>query len=97
MSAGLAGGGTVIVFGEGISPSSHLEWTMTCDYVVIGGGSAGSVASYIVFCCSRTIEIKSSATVTGDLFKGLRKWLAIAGDAAQLPRLMCAVPTSYQR
>jgi hypothetical protein len=31
------------------------------------------------------IEIKSSATVTDDLFKGLRKWLAIAGDAARLP------------
>ena len=43
------------------------------------------------------IEIKSSATVTDDLFKGLRKWLAVAGDAARLPRLVCAVPTSYQR
>jgi len=43
------------------------------------------------------IEIKSSATVTDDLFKGLRKWLAVAGDAARLPRLVCAVPTSYLR
>jgi len=43
------------------------------------------------------IEIKSSATVTDDLFKGLRKWLAVAGDAARLPRLVCAVPKSYER
>jgi len=43
------------------------------------------------------VEIKSSATVTGDLFKGLRKWLAIAGDAARQPRLVCAAPASYQR
>ena len=43
------------------------------------------------------VEIKSSATVTDDLFKGLRKWLAVAGDAARLPRLVCAVPESYQR
>jgi len=43
------------------------------------------------------IEIKSSATVTDDLFKGLRKWLAAAGEAARLPRLVCAVPTSYER
>ncbi len=43
------------------------------------------------------IEIKSCATVTDDLFKGLRKWLAVAGDAARLPRLVCAAPTSYQR
>ncbi len=41
-----------------------------------------------------SIEIKSSATVTDDLFKGLRKWLAVAGDAARMPRLVCAVPTS---
>jgi predicted AAA+ superfamily ATPase len=43
------------------------------------------------------IEIKSSATVTDDLFKGLRKWLAAAGDAARLPSLVCAVPSSYER
>lgn len=43
------------------------------------------------------VEIKSSATVTGDLFKGLRKWLAIAGDAVRQPRLVCAAPASYQR
>jgi hypothetical protein len=43
------------------------------------------------------IEIKTSATVTDDLFKGLGKWLAVAGDATWLPRLVCAVPTSYER
>ncbi len=43
------------------------------------------------------IEIKSSATVSDDLLKGLRKWLAVAGDAARQPRLVCAAPTSYQR
>jgi len=43
------------------------------------------------------IEIKSSATVTEDMFKGLRKWLAVAGDAARLPRVVCAAPESYQR
>jgi hypothetical protein len=31
------------------------------------------------------IKIKSSATVTDDLFKGLRKWLAVAGGVARLP------------
>lgn len=45
----------------------------------------------------RPIEIKSSATVTDDLFKGLRKWLTVAGDAARQPRLVCAAPASYQR
>lgn len=43
------------------------------------------------------VEIKSSATVTEDLFKGLRKWIAVAGDAARLPRLVCAAPESYSR
>lgn len=43
------------------------------------------------------IEIKSSATVTDDLFKGLRKWLAVAGNAARMPRLVCATPQSHQR
>ena len=43
------------------------------------------------------VEIKSSATVTNDLFKGLRKWLAVAGDVARSPLLVCAVPQSYQR
>jgi len=43
------------------------------------------------------VEIKSSATVTDDLFRGLRKWLAVAGNAARMPRLVCAVPQSYQR
>jgi len=42
------------------------------------------------------IEIKSPGTVTDDLFKGLRKWLAVAGDAERLPRLVCAVPASFQ-
>jgi predicted AAA+ superfamily ATPase len=45
----------------------------------------------------RPIEIKSSATVSDDIFKGLRKWLTVAGDAARQPRLVCAAPTSYQR
>jgi hypothetical protein len=35
--------------------------------------------------------------VSDDFFKGLRKWLAVAGDAARLPRLVSAVLTSYQR
>lgn len=43
------------------------------------------------------VEIKSSATVTDDLFRGLRKWLAVAGNAARMPRLVCAAPQSYQR
>ena len=43
------------------------------------------------------VEIKSSATVTEDLFKGLRKWIAVAGDVARLPRLVCAAPESYSR
>ena len=45
----------------------------------------------------RPIEIKSSATVTEDLFKGIRRWLLAAGNAARLPRVVCAVPESYQR
>lgn len=45
----------------------------------------------------RPIEIKSSATVTEDLFKGLRKWMAVAGAAARQPRLVCAGPDSYTR
>jgi len=43
------------------------------------------------------IEIKSSATVTDALFKSLRKWLAVAGDAVVRPRLVCAAEQSYQR
>ncbi len=43
------------------------------------------------------IEIKSSATVTDDLLKGLRKWLAVADGAASHPRLICAGPDSYTR
>lgn len=43
------------------------------------------------------IEIKSSATVTEDALKGLRKWLAVAGDAARQPRLVCAGPDNYTR
>jgi predicted AAA+ superfamily ATPase len=43
------------------------------------------------------VEIKSSATVTEDMFKGLRKWLALAGDAARLPRMVCAAPENYTR
>lgn len=45
----------------------------------------------------RPIEIKSSATVTDDLLKGLRKWLAVADDAARHPRLICAGPDNYTR
>ena len=45
----------------------------------------------------RPIEIKSSATVTEDLLKGLRKWMAVAGAAAQQPRLVCAGPDNYTR
>jgi hypothetical protein len=43
------------------------------------------------------VEIKSSATVTEDLLKGLRKWMAVAGAAAQQPRLVCAGPDNYTR
>jgi uncharacterized protein len=43
------------------------------------------------------VEIKSAATVTEDLFKGLRRWLAVAGDVARHPRLVCATPESYTR
>ena len=45
----------------------------------------------------RPIEIKSSATVTDDLFKGLRKWLAVAGDNNRQPRMVCAGPDNYAR
>jgi predicted AAA+ superfamily ATPase len=45
----------------------------------------------------RPIEIKSSATVTDDLLKGLRKWLAVADAAAGYPRLICAGPDNYTR
>ena len=45
----------------------------------------------------RPVEIKSSATVTEDLFKGLRKWTAAAGTAARHPRLVCAGPDRYTR
>lgn len=43
------------------------------------------------------VEIKSSATVTDDLLKGLRKWLTVAGDVARMPRLIYAGPESYVR
>lgn len=43
------------------------------------------------------VEIKSAATITDDLLKGLRKWLAMAGDAARQPRLVHAGPASYVR
>jgi len=45
----------------------------------------------------RPVEIKSSATVTDALFKGLQRWLAAAGDAAHRPRLVCAAAQSYVR
>ncbi len=43
------------------------------------------------------VEIKSGATVTEDQFKGLRKWLAVAGPEARQARLVCAAPESYTR
>lgn len=43
------------------------------------------------------VEIKSAATVTDDLFRGLRRWLAVAGDAAAMPQLVCASPDRYTR
>jgi uncharacterized protein len=43
------------------------------------------------------VEIKSAATVTDDLFRGLRRWLMVAGDAAAMPRLVCASPDRYTR
>jgi hypothetical protein len=44
------------------------------------------------------VEIKATATVRGELFAGLRKWLAVAsGDAVGTPRLVCAAPENYQR
>jgi len=58
-------------------------------------GESGSGKS--VTALSTVALLPPSATVTGDLFKGLRKWLAIAGDAARQPRLVCAAPASYQR
>ena len=45
----------------------------------------------------RPVEIKSGATVTDELFKGLRKWQTLAGDTALPARLVCAAPESYQR
>lgn len=43
------------------------------------------------------IEIKSSATITDDLLKDLRKWLSVAGEIARMPRLVHAGPESYVR
>jgi predicted AAA+ superfamily ATPase len=43
------------------------------------------------------VEIKSSATVTDVLFKGLRNWMAVAGEAVRQPRLVCAGPDNYTR
>jgi predicted AAA+ superfamily ATPase len=43
------------------------------------------------------VEIKSAATITDDLLKGLHKWLAVAGDVARMPRLVHAGPESYVR
>jgi predicted AAA+ superfamily ATPase len=45
----------------------------------------------------RPVEIKSSATVTDVLFKGLRNWMAVAGEAVRQPRLVCAGPDNYTR
>ncbi len=46
------------------------------------------------------VEIKSTATVRGELFAGLRKWCAVAataGDAPGPPRLVCAAPANHER
>lgn len=46
------------------------------------------------------VEIKSTATVRGELFAGLRKWCAVAaaaGDAVDTPRLVCAAPDNHHR
>lgn len=43
------------------------------------------------------VEIKSGATVADDQFRALRKWLALAGDDARTPRLVCAAPESHVR
>jgi hypothetical protein len=45
----------------------------------------------------RPVEIKSSATVTDALFKGLRHWTTVAGATARRPRLVCAGPDNYTR
>ena len=45
----------------------------------------------------RPVEIKSSATVADVLFKGLRNWMAVAGEAVRQPRLVCAGPDNYTR
>jgi len=45
----------------------------------------------------RPIEIKSGATVTGDFFTGLDKWMKLAGGAALPPRLIYAGPHSHHR
>lgn len=45
----------------------------------------------------RPVEIKSGATLTEDLFKGLRKWQAIAGPESLPPRLVCAAPENQLR
>ncbi len=43
------------------------------------------------------IEIKSGQTVTSDQFKGLRKWLALAGDTAAGARLVYGGDTDSVR
>lgn len=45
----------------------------------------------------RPVEIKSTATVTDDLFKGLRKWRSLAGEEALPARIVCATPESHMR
>ena len=45
----------------------------------------------------RPVEIKSGATVTDDMSRSLRKWLALAGDEALTARLVCATPESHVR
>ena len=43
------------------------------------------------------VEIKATATVRDELFAGLRKWQAIAGNSAGPARLVCAAPESHRR
>ena len=45
----------------------------------------------------RPVEIKSTATVTDDLFKGLRKWRSLAGEEALPARIVCATQESHMR
>jgi predicted AAA+ superfamily ATPase len=45
----------------------------------------------------RPVEIKSSATVSEDLFANLKKWQTLAQAESLTPRLICAAPESHLR